>query len=1055
MSDTEQRTELSVIARLAVFVLPILAPLLDLDAIREKPWLLVFILPGWGLLYAIARIGSAVWERVEPRIVDECHHRLLTWFHRTEKAWNEQVVYRFRDFDVKGLATQGPFTLELTQVYVDLRVAARPLHAAPVDPLLEPVAAGAESSSETSLWPALRAHGRLAILGPPGSGKTTLLKHAALTLAGPRSGRKLVDAPEATPILLFLRDLAPHIASEGFTVVEAVQRSAPRGAPVDGPWLRRRLLERRCVVMLDGLDEVSDPCAREQMSRWVEEQVATFPGNRWIVSSRPFGYQTCPLSGFTVLVVQPLRREQIEDFLCQWYLANEIKAAQKDDPGVRMNAEDGAEDLLARLDRTPDLTRLAVNPLLLTLIASVHRFRSSLPGRRVELYNEICDVFLGRRQEARGVPTDLTPAQKKLVLQRLAWHLMAAGKREIEVSEASELIREPLERVRPGDKPEEFLRLVERGSGLLLEREAGTWAFAHKTFQEYLAAVHAHERGLVDELTRRVSEEWWHETIRLYVAQGDASPIIAACLDGDPPTLPSMLLAIQCADEGREVEPNVRRRLLSLVDSELDSQDPQRRRLAAECRLELRLRNLPRVDDRTFADAEPIINAEYQLFVDAEAASGQVRAPDHWPGMNFAEGTAREAVVGVRGVDALAFCDWLTRRDGGDWEYGLPIEGEFLPVSPDMPRQAAPWLISLDGDLALADHRDWPAPEMLPRLERTLSADLERLLELSEEHRQSMGLDISQDEVKALQRLLAWVLGGDLRPILRLIKGAILQWPTTWWWKLLSRLTSFALDAATASAAAIDWLLRPIGWLVDRVLPPGDREVKQRRLMMAARAFGRVSEYITSGTVFFLRPVLWALGPLVRWRFLKRLQEERLKLAEERGGPPAEAQEDLKTLLQPVATSPEMIVQSISDITLLAMLTMLGEFLMADASRPSVTGQWVLETMEDEETPEQVATHCRALLSRSWHLEQGGACVPITDSTWALRVSLLLSWRRAASALIALMVQSKRSGAVTLSDLHQVPVNLWLEAWAIENRVAGKDQPFEGIRIVKERRYAD
>ena len=65
-----------------------------------------------------------------------------------------------------------------------------------------------------------------------------------------------------------------------------------------------------------------------------------------------------------------------------------------------------------------------MNPLLLTMITTVHKERHSLPGRRVELYREICDVFLGKHRASKGLPLDLTPAQKKRVLQPLAWRMM-------------------------------------------------------------------------------------------------------------------------------------------------------------------------------------------------------------------------------------------------------------------------------------------------------------------------------------------------------------------------------------------------------------------------------------------------------------------------------------------------------------------------------------------------------------------------------------------------------------------------------------------------------
>ena len=110
----------------------------------------------------------------------------------------------------------------------------------------------------------------------------------------------------------------------------------------------------------------------------------------------------------------------------------------------------------------------AVNPLLLTMIATVHRYRSSLPGRRVELYAEICEVFLGKRQQAKGLELELTPAQKQRVLQPLAWFMMTRELREIERDQAETVLAEPLQLVSPNHHPADFVPMIERSSGLLL-----------------------------------------------------------------------------------------------------------------------------------------------------------------------------------------------------------------------------------------------------------------------------------------------------------------------------------------------------------------------------------------------------------------------------------------------------------------------------------------------------------------------------------------------------------------------------------------------------------
>ena len=94
-----------------------------------------------------------------------------------------------------------------------------------------------------------------------------------------------------------------------------------------------------------------------------------------------------------------------------------------------------ADDLIKRIKNSKPLADMAVNPLLLTMIATVHRRGSALPGKRVELYKEICQVLLERRQRAKNIADALTATQKQSVLQVLAFELMQQKTREFNLSD--------------------------------------------------------------------------------------------------------------------------------------------------------------------------------------------------------------------------------------------------------------------------------------------------------------------------------------------------------------------------------------------------------------------------------------------------------------------------------------------------------------------------------------------------------------------------------------------------------------------------------------------
>lgn len=548
------------------------------------------------LIVLVGSFMTKVWQRLEgkwtERLAEKIDKAFQGFFSHYKRRYLEFVIYQHRNFDVKGLTTQGPYNLELDKVFVQLTIDPTPYHQTSSN-LVKANLQDVKPGSHT-IWEYLNskpmAGQSFAIIGSPGSGKTTLLKYIALTLSANTISRIRAGAPNLLPILLFLRDHAEGIKSDPeiklITLIE--QQFTRRQTPLpSSDWLVDELNAGNCLVMFDGLDEVADSISRKAVVAWVEKCMIAFGKNRFIISSRPYGYRSNPLANVTVLEVRPFTSKQIEQFVNNWYLANEIMSSQKYDAGIRADALLGADDLLNRIRSTPALTELAVNPLLLTMIATVHRYRSALPGRRVELYAEICDVLLGKRQEARGIVLDLTPSQKQRILRPLAYHMMSQQKREINVSESTAIIVDVLAAVSPNISSEDFLRDVENTSGLLLERESGVYGFAHLTFQEYLAASHILENRLEIELINHVGNSWWHEVIRLYCAQTDASSVITACLNVN--SLTSLILAIQCIKEAREIKPSVRQYFQTTIELGAEDPNPERRSVIADALITLRL----------------------------------------------------------------------------------------------------------------------------------------------------------------------------------------------------------------------------------------------------------------------------------------------------------------------------------------------------------------------------------------------------------------------------------------------------------------------------------
>jgi hypothetical protein len=387
-----------------------------------------------------------------------------------------------------------------------------------------------------------------------------------------------------------------------------------------------------------------------------------------VITSRPHGYLAAPVQGADVLQVCRFTDEQVKRFVHAWYLAVERHSTGTDGADMVMLARSGARDLLDRLRTSPALYDLTANPLLLTMIANVHKFRGALPRSRSDLYRDICEVMLWRRHEAKKLTSELSGERKEALLRRLAFEMMQRKVSDLSAGEIIAVIEPQLSRMTNSYGPEGFLTDV-GSSGLFIEREPGVYAFAHQTFQEYLAATYIRDKGLVAVLAEAVNDTWWREITLLYVARADADPIIQACLDSG--SVAALTLAFDCAEEQPDLAPELQERLDELLAGAPGRRvSPDHSRLVARVMIIRMVRHMMPAG-RGQLCAQPVTAGIYQRFLNDMDALGVNRAPDGPPSTR-----AEDVVAGVRGEDAVVFTDWLNNLLG-DRAYRLPTREEM------------------------------------------------------------------------------------------------------------------------------------------------------------------------------------------------------------------------------------------------------------------------------------------------------------------------------------------------------------------------------------------
>jgi hypothetical protein len=372
-----------------------------------------------------------------------------------------------------------------------------------------------------------------------------------------------------------------------------------------------------------------------------------------VITSRPFGLPDTLAAQADVLVVRPFTAEQVQLFLDRWYLAAERHATGASGRtarrAVRMRARESAARLTSLLRDHPALYDLAANPLLLTMIATAHRYRGALPGSRADLYGEICQVLLSRRAQAKGLPELLSWTAKQTLLGALAYQMMRGHVGNLPAGRILEILAPQLERFPASVSGEAFLDDISR-NGLLAEVTPGRFAFTHLTFQEYLAARHVSANpDFVKNLAGNVSDPWWHESTLLYAANADASPIVRACLDSG--TIPALTLAFDCDEASTEIDPDLRQRLdRERARAYEPGCPPEHRRLIAGVQAARLVRRTVTTVTGTRVCARPVPADLYWLFLQDTGAP----PPDSpcVPGSD-------QPATGIWGSEAQALVTWL------------------------------------------------------------------------------------------------------------------------------------------------------------------------------------------------------------------------------------------------------------------------------------------------------------------------------------------------------------------------------------------------------------
>jgi hypothetical protein len=417
---------------------------------------------------------------------------------------------------------------------------------------------------------ALAGSERVLLRGIAGAGKTTLVQWLAVATAAGRLSGELSALHGRIPFVLPVRRFAGRAFPAPAEFLAAARH--PLAGTEPNGWAVRVLRAGRGLLLIDGIDE-APAGRREEIRRQLDALLRMFPGNLWLVTSRPSAVRDDWLAAqrFTELSLAPMSREQVDRFIRIWHAA---AAGDNGRDHVRLPAYE--RKLLHSVRIIRELRRLATNPLLLGLICALNRDRNGiLPRGRKALYKAALAMLLERRDPEREVDADgivLEREAKERLLQKLAHWMLLNDRSEIAPDTAVDILGRHLPAIPSaggqGTAEELFAHLLHR-TGLLRMPTPDSVDFVHRTFQDYLSAKEAVERHDFPFLLNNAHRPDWDEVIRMAVSLArpdECAHMIENLVAAKPGLRPAeakycKLLAAACLEHATEMSPQAREKV--------------------------------------------------------------------------------------------------------------------------------------------------------------------------------------------------------------------------------------------------------------------------------------------------------------------------------------------------------------------------------------------------------------------------------------------------------------------------------------------------------------
>lgn len=380
----------------------------------------------------------------------------------------------------------------------------------------------------------------LLVIGDPGAGKTTLLKYYALCTLDKNHYKRLGFSNPVCVFYLPLRDLVRHEGGKYISLSENLSLWVEKyhitlSAQFFDEWLQ----SGTALILLDGLDEISDIEERRKVCSWIDFAWSGFRKAYFVVTSRASGYNKDEgieiEADYEQVHIQDFTFEQQEQFLRKWFTAAFLK--ESCEKGVdeaswyekqKEKADNRTTKIMGHLniETNKGLRQLSSIPMILQIMAILWKDEDYMPESRVKLYEAALDYILEFRDKRRGVVPQLSARNARGVLAPISLWMHTLKKDEVAKADMYLEMQKLLDTLDNPPTAEEFCKYLVKRVGLLIEIGDKEYRFRHKSFREYLAGFQLKENRPYEHLNDFVShfgDDWWNETFRFFIASVDAN----------------------------------------------------------------------------------------------------------------------------------------------------------------------------------------------------------------------------------------------------------------------------------------------------------------------------------------------------------------------------------------------------------------------------------------------------------------------------------------------------------------------------------------------------